>query len=55
MTERLHRIECILQTYIERILALEARQESMEHLLNQQSLLEGTLGSIMEELKKQER
>ncbi len=38
-----------------KIQALESKVESMAHLLNQQSLLEGTLGSIMAELKKQER
>jgi len=33
---------------------LELRVESLEHYSNQQSILVDTLGSIMEELKKQE-
>jgi len=33
---------------------LVSRVESLEHLANQQSILVDTLGSIMEELKKQE-
>ncbi len=50
-----HYIDGGHQICIIRILDLESRLELVEHLLNQQSLLAGTLGSIMEELKKQER
>ena len=53
--EQIARIDTGVQICTSRILALESRVESMEHLLNQQSMLHGTLGSIMEELKKQER
>jgi len=42
------------QTCMLKILDLEERLESVEHLLNQQSMLPGTLMKIMEELKKQE-
>ncbi len=42
------------QTYMLKIQVLESRVESVEHLLNQQSLLAGTLGDIMEELKRNE-
>ncbi len=49
------RIEDIVLTSMSKIRAMEARLESMEHLLNQQSMLEGTLGDIMEVLRKQER
>jgi len=42
------------QTYLQKIQALEARVESLEHYSNQSSILVDTLGNIMEEMKKQE-
>ncbi len=43
------------QICIQRIQDMELRLELVEHLLNQQSTLAGTLGDIMEVLKSQER
>ncbi len=43
-----------LLTFMSKILDMESRVESLEHWSNQQSILLDTLGSIMEELKKQE-
>ncbi len=43
------------QIFMSRIQALELRVESLEHYLNQQSILEDTLGNIIKEIEKQER
>ncbi len=49
------RIERIVQTCIVRIQVLEQKVVLLEHSANQQSILVDTLGSIMEELERQER
>jgi len=46
--------EYILQTSIRRIQDLESRLASVEQLLNQQKLLEDSLGSVMAELRRLE-
>ncbi len=56
MSESLTLRECILRIcYMERTLDLLEKQVlELEHYSNQSSILVDTLGSIMEELRKQE-
>jgi len=51
---QVRRIDTGCQIFTRKIRDLELRVESLEHYSNQQSILVDTLGSIMEELRKQE-
>jgi len=57
MSHNRNQVSIINQIYsmVRNISQLESRVASLEHYSNQQSILVDTLGSIMEELKKQER
>jgi len=46
----INQIYCMVRS----ISQLESRVEQLEHFSNQQSILQDTLGDIMEELRKQE-
>ncbi len=55
MSRNPHRLDIGILTCMSKIQDMERRVELLEHFSNQQSILVDTLGSIMEELKKQER